>query len=161
MPRPWPRWIITVLLAGATVLGLVGPAPAANTVPLNATFDLTVLGVVPVAPDLILQTITLTSEGAPTPLGATTGTVYQIFDLASGGFMAQFTLVTADGDTVYGVAQGAVDQYGEIVEQFWITGGTGRFAGASGSGSGLGQISPDTIHAAETFAGTISAPRGK
>ena len=70
-------------------------------------------------------------------------------------------LVTANGDMVFGFAQGAVHPYGEIVEQFWITGGTGRFAGASGSGSGLGQISPDTIHAAETFVGTISAPRGK
>jgi hypothetical protein len=55
----------------------------------------------------------------------------------------QGTLTAADGDTLDWVAQFQFGPLGEIVAAFTITGGTGRFTGASGSAAGPVVLDPD------------------
>jgi len=53
------------------------------------------------------------------------------------------TLEAANGDTLDFVAAFAIGPIGEIEATFTVTGGTGRFAGASGTASGPVALDPD------------------
>ncbi len=76
--------------------------------------------------------------GTATHLGRFT-VMYQVeVDLLTGGGPASIQFVAANGDTILatGMGQGSPTQdpaVGSIVETYTITGGTGRFAGATGS----------------------------
>lgn len=72
-----------------------------------------------------------------------------------------FDLASANGDRLFGTYEGAqaeVDAEGTAVFEtaFIITGGTGRFAGASGMYDDLGSISFVTGEASATFDGWIT-----
>ena len=60
-------------------------------------------------------------------------------------FQIQGTITAADGDTLDWVAGFQIGPLGEIVAAFTFTGGTGRFAGASGSASGPVALDPDYL----------------
>ena len=73
------------------------------------------------------------------------------------------TLVAADGSSLYadGVGQGTVTynpDFVSIVETYIITGGTGRFAGASGSFTVERRIQRSTGISSGTINGTIVLP---
>jgi hypothetical protein len=55
----------------------------------------------------------------------------------------QGTITAADGDTLDWVAQFQFGPLGEIEAVFTITGGTGRFTGASGTAAGPVVLDPD------------------
>jgi hypothetical protein len=74
-----------------------------------------------------------------------------------------FTLVVANGDTIsgYGVFTSFTplnSRLAAFTENITITGGTGRFAGATGSAMGQGLVSLTTGVVEESFQGTISSP---
>jgi hypothetical protein len=58
-------------------------------------------------------------------------------------FQLQGTMTAADGDTLDWTAQFQFGPLGEIDAVLTITGGTGRFAGASGTASGLVALDAD------------------
>jgi len=58
-------------------------------------------------------------------------------------FQLQGTMTAADGDTLDWIAQFQFGPIGEIDALLTFTGGTGRFAGASGSASGLVALDAD------------------
>jgi hypothetical protein len=58
-------------------------------------------------------------------------------------FLIQGTMTAANGDTLDWAAQFAQGPLGEIEATFTVTGGTGRFNGATGSASGPVALDPD------------------
>jgi len=72
-----------------------------------------------------------------------------------GTFSIQGTFTAADSDTLDWTAQFGIGPLGEIQVTFTFAGGTGRFAGASGSASGPVLLDPDFMFVF-TLEGTIS-----
>jgi hypothetical protein len=88
-------------------------------------------------------------------LGKFTGAASYLVNPLDGSFTGTLTKVAANGDEVYESFIGQFNaDFTESVGIFWIDGGTGRFAGATGGGSFTGVVtSPITI--AIRYAGVI------
>ena len=78
-----------------------------------------------------------TADGTATHLGRYTATFTVVVDLATSSSVGSIVLVAANGDELAGrfTGQGTATapNVAHIIENVTITGGTGRFAGASGS----------------------------
>jgi hypothetical protein len=112
--------------------------------------------------------VTVNSRGQATYMGRTTAfTDDQLVNLIDGSGSATYTLTAANGDTLILAllvqAGGTINVEGGVIfsGSYTITGGTGRFNGATGSGvfggSGLFLTETDGI-GAFAVAGTISSP---
>jgi hypothetical protein len=111
--------------------------------------------------------INVIGEGKATHLGkATTVTTDQEVNLITGQSSATYTFTAANGDTVVleEEFQSIVDDTGTRVTfegTYEVTGGTGRFAGATGSGTLIGSAvftGPNNGVGSFTLTGTISSP---
>ncbi len=84
----------------------------------------------------------ISGGGYATHLGATTDQQSHCQNFATGTFSnGQYTFTAANGDTIFGTYSGQLVPAGNafvIDGQFTITGGTGRFVGATGDGSASG-----------------------
>ncbi len=114
-----------------------------------------------------IVTLSITGEGQASHLGrSTAATTNQAVNLITGAATATYTLTAANGDTVvlelvFGTTNvpGGVTFHGS----YTVAGGTGRFAGASGSGSLNGSATftgPIDGFGAFSVEGTISSPGG-
>ncbi len=74
------------------------------------------------------------------------------FDLAAGTYVSDAYVTAADGDVLHIVSLGHFINAVDSVATWTIVGGTGRFAGATGSGTALNLNFGATI----TLSGTIS-----
>ena len=78
-----------------------------------------------------------TAEGTATHLGRYTATFTVVVDLATSSSIGSIVLVAANGDQLTGTFTGqgtsTAPNVAHIVENVTITGGTGRFAGATGT----------------------------
>src|SRR5579871_5585190 len=103
----------------------------------------------------------VTGGGYMTHMGAVTLLESVCLNPVDGTFTAQFTLSAANGDTVSATAAGytvPTSQITFIVHGQWaVTGGTGRFTGATGSGSAIGPINLATGDGTHHLDGTISS----
>ena len=138
-----------------------GPAYAAeNQVPLFGTFSGTVTLTGP-------TTATLNGSGIGNLMGlaAEAGNVSNITPTATGmtDVMVE-TLSGANGDSLTILCNQVAVSYGpglfQAKDQWTVIGGTGRFAGASGSGTGNTNIDLNKGTYSKQMTGTISAPRG-
>ena len=111
--------------------------------------------------------ITVNGEGQGTHRGkATAGTTNQLVNLDNGASTATYTFTAANGDTVVleEAFQSTVDPIsGRVTFEgtYEVTGGTGRFAGATGSGMLIGSAvftSATGGVGSFTVTGTISSP---
>ena len=147
---------VTAILLAIALAGIAFAAPAAATqVPFKGTFqgqETVVSGGNPT----VLHGV---GSGNATLLGRYTlsydPVVNQDFSATTSG-----TFVAANGDTLTFVGTGQAVAAGgpgefDIVEQFTITGGTGRFAGASGNVTLKRHLSGITLASYGTFDGTI------
>ncbi len=148
-----------IALAVLVVLGLVGPVVAQVPVPFNgrlAGVDIATPQVPPLVSVQVKATGIATQLGNFTYLGLFT--VNTMTRLGSGTFL--FT--AANGDTVFGTISGQATftppNVLSIMEIGTITGGTGRFAGATGSFRMTRVKNTVTGVTTATFLGTISAP---
>jgi hypothetical protein len=117
------------------VLGLAGPAPAGEQVPFKGSFEGDV-SVTPLAPPFV--EVDVEAAGNATHLGRFTLDIPHVVNRATRTAMGSYEFTAANGDTVYAEFTGvatptAVPGVLYIEETATITGGTGRFAGASGS----------------------------
>ena len=138
--------------------------PAANLVPFKgilATQFQIEFGV----PQPWLATITVAGQGKASHLGrSTASTSNEIFNLVTGEATATYTLTGANGDTaVLEMEFQATKVAGGVTfaGYYIVTGGTGRFAAATGSGSmsGLAFFTSATTGVGSFgFSGTISSP---
>ncbi len=167
------RWVIlAVAVLCAVMVALPQRAAAANLVPFRATVAETFTAG-PCAPIPSLC-VTATGSGQATHLGNIRESATIVTNLASkpGPGCATdghaetrtTTLFAANGDQVtleatgYGCPTGPTTQ--TAVDSYMVTGGTGRFSGASGSGTINVTIDLVSLTAVVTFSGVLSEAGG-
>lgn len=149
-----------VVLAVVTVLGLAGLAAAGEQVPFRGGLA----GVVShEAVDDTTDFVLVEATGTATQLGQFAVSVPHLVNTTTRTATGDYEFMAANGDTVYGEFTGsamptATPGVIHIVETVTITGGTGRFVGASGNfvvERLYDRIAGTTIG---YFEGTISSP---
>jgi hypothetical protein len=149
----------SLALAVLVVLGLTDPAAAGEQVPFKGSYA-GVATVKPLVPPVVF--VTTQATGNATQLGKFTftqqATVNTRLHIGSGPFV--FT--AANGDTVFGTTSGndklTAPNVLTIVQKAIVTGGTGRFAGATGSFTDIRSRNLVTGVVIGSFEGTISSP---
>lgn len=124
----------SLALAVLAVLALGGPTAAGDQVPFKGRFtgDVTVTGAPPILSVLV------ESAGTATQLGRFTVDIPHFVDVRTRTAIGIYEFTAANGDKVYAEFTGLATPTATpgvlyIEETATITGGTGRFAGASGS----------------------------
>lgn len=110
-----------------------------------------------------LEEVEIAGTGRATQLGAYTYTATECFDAVSGAFAGSATLTAANGDAITGTYQGQVSGTADpdvitYQEELELTGGTGRFAGATGTLQVAGVANLLTLEYGQTLTGTVSRP---
>jgi hypothetical protein len=94
--------------------------------------------------------------GHDTHMGLVTCTSDHCFQLLTGTFSDARVVITAsNGDRVYATYDGVMTGETTFADSVSITGGTGRFAGATGSVDETGWFDPDTGYMEVGGVGTI------
>lgn len=126
------------LLAALTMAFVALPASASHPKQFRANFTTQFTSVVAFP----IVHISVTGEGHALHMGRTTAvTTNQMVNLLTGAGTATYTLTAANGDTVvleFVVATIFLPSGATFAGTYIVTGGTGRFAGATGSGSASG-----------------------
>ena len=150
-------------LAVVSVLGLVGPVAAGEQVPFTGKFEGERTDRIPIGPTTVRDRWDM--AGTATHLGQFEVVVSVVVDFGSlpvtGAGTATF--VAANGDMLFADVTGYSEPVEPgvtvlIIESGVITGGTGRFAGASGSYTSERLTSLVTNETIGSFEGTISSP---
>jgi hypothetical protein len=153
------------------VVALLAPASratAGDLVPLKGTITIVPDGtptvVVSNEPPIVRQQRHIT--GVVSHLGRVEGTIVQNVNRRDLTFAGSFVLIGANGDAVSGDVTGSL-LFGDdptaldVVEEIVITGGTGRFAGATGEADGEGLAFIATGRAEETEEIVITGGTGR
>lgn len=127
-------------------------------VPFRGSYQQTETGV-PQSPTTLI--VTGTAVGTATYLGRYTMTFTALVDLTAGTGLGQSIFVAANGDRLFTTSSGQVTLTAEpgvlsITDSFSITGGTGRFEGATGNFSGVRLLNAATGISSGSFDGTIN-----
>jgi hypothetical protein len=152
----------SVAFAALAVLGLAGPAAAGEQVPFKGRLD-GIVTVTPLTPPFV--SVLVEAAGNATHLGQFSLAIPHVVNRATRTAVGSYEFTAANGDTLFADFTGqsaptATPGVLSIVEIATITGGTGRFAGATGgfiSERLFDSIAGTTIG---SFEGTISS-RGK
>jgi hypothetical protein len=143
---------IAAVLVALGILGLALPAAADEPLPFRGAADETITRVTPVGLDQLQLTVTATGEA--TYLGQFSGTETVVLDLATGTFSGTRVFIAANGDRLYANVEGGFTSATTAAGTLTFTGGTGRFADATGEVD-FEAVTPDGLHLALTFEGTI------
>jgi hypothetical protein len=152
----------SLALAVITVPGFAGRASAGEPVPFAGVFEGERTERIPLSPTTVKDTWGMAGVG--THLGIFEMIVSVEVDFGSLPVTGEgtTTFVAANGDKIYadstGYSEPAEPGFIWIIENGVITGGTGRFAGVSGSYTTKRLTSLTTNETVGTFKGTISAP---
>jgi hypothetical protein len=127
-------------------------------VPFRGSYQQTETGE-PQSPTTLI--VTGTAVGTATHLGQYTMTFTALVDLTAGTGVGDNIFVAADGDRLFCTSSGQVTPTAEpgvlsITDSFSITGGTGRFEGATGNFSGVRLLNAATGISSGSFDGTIN-----
>jgi hypothetical protein len=149
-----------VALTFLALLVFAGPVVAKDQVPLRGSLEGDVT-VTPVNPPIFAVNIDAT--GTANHLGRFTVSIPHLVNRATRSAVGTYTFTAANGDTLTADFTGQsapTDTPGvlAIVEVATITGGTGRFAGATGSFTVTRLYDTVAGTTAGTFEGTISSP---
>ena len=145
----------TVLMAAMCfAAGLSSPAVAKDLVPFRGSLQLTETAVG--QPPIL--SVHSSGGGEATHLGRFTATfVFQV-DVTTSTALGSFILIAANGDSVFGTFSGhatGTGRFASVVETATITGGTGRFADATGSFTIERALDHATGLSSGSFNGTI------
>jgi hypothetical protein len=144
-----------------TLCGLAAPAAAADQVPFTVNGTAVITGVTHL-PGGLTQ-MNASTSGTATHLGDFTGPLTRIQD-HQGNFGTTAVIVGANGrDSVFLAVSGQFERTGgscgvTSTGTYTVTGGTGAFANATGSGTIDTQIDQCAGTATGTYTGTISQP---
>ena len=154
--------LLSLVLAGAV---FAAPTPAQVQLPFrgsiqaNETYALDLVN--------MRMAVTATGSGSAAHLGRFAVTYSVTVDLiTSAGSGASTQLVAADGSTLYALGHGQGTPTGTpnefiVVEFYTITGGIGRFEGATGSFVETRRVNIGTGFTSGDIQGTIVLPRGQ
>jgi hypothetical protein len=145
-------------------------AQTAVGLPLNGSFTNATSGQVNCPPTCPPTTLTIsgTSEGQATQLGRFTATFTETVDLASATGTGHYTFTAANGDRLFAEGAGGEDGFeppnvSHVTMTGTIVGGTGRFAGASGTltirSAGVIDFATQTSKGTGTLEGSITLDR--
>jgi hypothetical protein len=160
MKRFYPA--ASLALAVVVVAGLTGPAAAGTQVPFAGSFEGERTDRIPLTQTTVLDRWEM--AGTAAHLGRFELVLEAVVDFGTvpptGAGTATF--VAANGDRLFaefaGYSEPVAPGFIRIVEIGIITGGTGRFAGASGSYTSRRLTSLFTNETVGSFEGSISAP---
>ncbi|HEY0602803.1 MAG TPA: hypothetical protein VGD58_07825 [Herpetosiphonaceae bacterium] len=152
----------SLLVVMLTLIGLASPAAAANQVPFTAIGTAVITGVTHLPGGLTQLDGSL--SGKATHLGNVTGSITRIQD-HQGGFTSTAVLVGANGTdsvvlSISGRFEGGKGNSCVLTSTgtYTVSGGTGAFANATGSGTITTEIDECAGTATGTYTGTISQP---
>jgi hypothetical protein len=143
------RRLVSAIVALA-VLGLAVPV-IAGEVPFKGRAEVVITDAEPAESELHLTT---SGSGLATHLGRFTREEHAVLHLDDGSFLGTVTFIAANGDELYADIDGAFISPSTALATYTFTGGTGRFANATGSANVVA-VTSDSIHIAITFEGTI------
>jgi hypothetical protein len=149
-------------LATLAVVGLAGPVPAGDQVPFKGSLEGDVTST-PLTPPFAKVVVEATGEA--THLGTFTLDIPHVVNRTDRTAMGTYEFTAANGDTVFADFTGLampteIPGVLYIVEVATITGGTGRFAGATGSFTTERWYDTIELTTVGYFEGTISLPGG-
>jgi hypothetical protein len=148
------------LLAAALVLCLAAPVSAGNQVPFKGSLSGSVT-VTPLSPPI--ASVDIQASGTAAQLGRFTLEVPHTVNQATSQAVGTYTFTAANGDTLTASFTGSATMTAPgvlaITETATITGGTGRFANATGSFSAERTFALATGWTSGSFHGWISTPR--
>lgn len=157
------RVVCTTVLISAAILGSKSLSAGPKQIPFQASFDAEFQNTVAFP----VIHVTVQGQGQAQAMGRSKAfTDNETVNLLTGAGTATFTLTAANGDTLVleSIFQNTVPDAGGAFTfggDYEVLGGTGRFAGATGSGtvSGSGQLTSADAGVAEfSYEGTISSP---
>ena len=150
----------SLALAIEAVLGLAGPAAAGEQVPFKGSLagDVTIT---PLDPPFL--SVLVDATGNATQLGQFTLTIPHIVNPANGTAIGSYEFTAANGDTLFADFTGQATPTATpgvlyIEETATITGGTGRFADATGSFTVERLFDTIALTTTGSFEGTVSSP---
>ena len=152
-------------LALLAMLALAGPAAAegqGKQVPFRGRLEGIVTTVTPLTPPFVA--VTLEGEGNATQLGHFDVSSSLVANAADGTAVGTYEFTAANGDTLtadyteYFTPTDVPGVFSDVITAT-ITGGTGRFAGATGSFVSDRVADHVTGIVSDSFEGTISTPR--
>jgi hypothetical protein len=151
---------VHLALAVFALLWLAGPTRAQQRVPFRGTLQGVDAGT-PI-PNSTLVSVKVQATGNATHLGRFTFTLLATVNTKTMIGTGTFLFTAANGDTVFGTSSGKATLTAPgvltIVENMIITGGTGRFAGSTGSFTAVRLKNLANSATTGSFAGTISSP---
>jgi len=158
--KPGNLLLTCLTVAVASLMCFAGPVAAGDEVPLKGTLQ---GDVVHTAVSPTVDSVVVTATGNVSQLGRAAITTTHLVDRVARVATGTYDFTAANGDTVHAEFTGhatptATPGVLAIVEIATITGGTGRFAGATGSFTIerlYDQVAGETVG---TIEGTISSP---
>jgi len=149
-----------VSLVAAAMILVTTPASARDQVPFRGVVSGSTISITPL--DQCNQRIEAVNGGNATHLGRFTGTAEFVLDVCNLTTVGSYVFTAANGDSISGPFVGSLtptDVPGvfDNTESAFITGGTGRFAGATGTFNLGGQVNLNTGAFSFPFEGTISS----
>ena len=123
------------LIAGALLVSLAGPVSAGDQVPFRGTLEGTAT-ITPLSPPMV--SVRIEATGSATYLGRFTLEAPHVVNQATLTAVGTYLITAANGDTITADLAGTATMVEppyviSITETATVTGGTGRFAGATGS----------------------------
>jgi hypothetical protein len=158
------RSAAVLVLAFLATLGLAGPAAAQHQVPFHGVFegDYTVTPI----PNTPTAKLVVSASGNGSQVGDFELEIPHVVNFATASALGSYLMTAANGDVVIGTFTGHATpigtdgQYAMLVEEVSITGGTGRFEGATGSFTAVRLIDRVNLLTVGYYDGTISNRRG-
>lgn len=158
------RFATGLVLAVLATLALAGPAAAQHQVPFHGVFE----GDYTVTPNSGTPTANLvvSATGTGSQIGAFDLEIPHVVNFATANATGDYLMTAANGDMVFGTFTGHATpigtdgHYAMLVEEVTITGGTGRFDGATGSFTAVRWIDRVNLLTTGYYEGTISNRRG-
>jgi hypothetical protein len=156
------RFTACFVSAVLAVVGLASSAAAGETIPFKGSLEGTFITVQPI-PNSPIATLVASGSGTAAPLGKFTFTFPHLVDVATRFGSGTCTLKTYEGDTVSAEIDGqatptATPGVYDVLEAGTITGGTGRFSGATGEFTIQRRIDQHDGTTGGSFDGTITLP---
>ncbi len=152
-------------LAVLAIFGIAGPVAAQHEVPFHGVFegDYTVTPI----PGTPTATLVVSASGVGSQVGTFELEIPHVVNFATSNAAGSYLITAANGDMVIGSFTGHATpigtdgHYAMLVEEVTITGGTGRFAGASGGFTAVRLIDRVNLLTTGYYDGTISNRRGR
>ena len=154
-----------LVLAVLATLGLAGPAAAQHQVPFHGAFegDYTVTPI----PNTPTATLVVSASGTGSQVGAFELEIPHVVNFATASATGSYLMTAANGDMVIGsftghaTPIGSDGHYAMLVEDVTITGGTGRFEGATGDFTAVRLIDRVNLLTIGYYDGTIPNRRSR